>query len=279
VSPSLSIISIPIGLIAIASLIARHQDRSFQTGQHKSALESSVLLMHGSQSSVAELQPSQRLDHARYGVGESIGGTMLGRDIRPRQLGERSATAPDWLRDQTVPAARNASLPEISSYTASPPATDPLATPIAPESGYQITAEEVSRLDMDSGRVVFNKNVHMVSPQFDLTCNQLVVHLGKDKNSMQLSEAHGAVNILLTGVPPERAYRGQSSDATFDPNKDIVILTGWPKAKGVSQEQVAAEAGTRMTLYTKSGRLVTEGRAQTRVTRSFVNDSTGANKK
>lgn len=279
VSPSASIISIPIGLIAIASFIARHQDRSFQSGEHKSALQNPILAMHGTAHSAGELHPSRRLDHERYGINEIPGAAMLGRDTQTRQLGERTTAPSDWLNGKDPAAPKNGSYPDIAGYSDTPPARDPLADPIAAGSGYQITSDEVSRLDMETGRVVFNKNVHMVSPQFDLTCNQLVVHLGQDKNTMQLSEAHGSVNILLTGVPPEKAYRGQSSDAVFDPHKDLIILTGWPKAKGASQEQVAAESTTRMTLYTKSGRLVTEGRAQTRVTRSFINESTGAGKK
>jgi lipopolysaccharide export system protein LptA len=118
----------------------------------------------------------------------------------------------------------------------------------------------------------------MISPQFHLTCDQLVVHLGKDKNSMERSEARGSVDILLTGVPPEKTCRGQSGAAVFDPRNNQVVLSGWPKVKGNSQEQVAAEASTRMTLFTKTGRLLTEGRAQTRVSKSFMTGSTGASK-
>lgn len=204
---------------------------------------------------------------------------MLGRDSAPRQPGERSRMAPDWLSVQQSNASNKTPRPDIAAATDSPPPRDPLSEPIATESGYQITSGEVTRLDMGTGRVVFNKNVHMVSPQFNLTCDQLVVHLGKDKNSMELAEAHGSVNILLTGVPPEKAYRSQSTNATFHPLKSKIVLTGWPKAKGVSQEQVAAESTTRMTLFTKTGRLLTEGRAQTRVTKSFIGESTGSAKK
>ena len=91
-------------------------------------------------------------------------------------------------------------------------------------------------------------------------------------------ECHGEVNVLLTGVPPEKAYRGQSSSATYDPLKDSIVLSGWPKVKGQSQEQVAASADTRMTLFTKSGRMLTEGRAQTRITKAFMDETTSAKK-
>jgi lipopolysaccharide transport protein LptA len=286
VSPSISIVSIPLALIAVASFAVRHQDHSFQTSPRTAQIQTPVpvpvrlLPGSGTQIPAEKLPVSQQPLYGRYGFDESVvAGTQLGRDSLPRGLGERASAPPDWLSIQQSIAAKKSPFPEIPGYRETPPPRDPLAEPLAVESGYQITSDEVTRLDMETGRVVFNRNVRMVSPQFHLTCDQLVVHLGKDKNSMDHSEAHGSVNILLTGVPPEKAYRGQSSDAVFHPQKNQIVLTGWPKARGASQEQVAAEAGTRMTLFTKTGRLLTEGRAQTRVTRSFMSESTSATKK
>lgn len=276
------IISVPLGLIAIASFVARHQDRSFQTGSRTADIQGIPRGIPAAEAGeVAHPAPAgPRLDDERYGFGEAaIGGALLGRDTPRRGLGERFAAPPDWLSVPQPGAIKKSPLPDIAGYAETLPPRDPLAEPIASESGYQITSDEVSRLDMETGRVVFDKNVRMVSPQFHLTCDQLVVHLDKDMSSMKFSEAHGSVNILLTGVPPEKAYRGQSADAVFYPGKNQIVLTGWPKAKGANQEQVAAESTTRMTLFTKTGRLITEGRAQTRVSRTFLNESTGAPRK
>ena len=281
-SPSFYIFSIPVGLIAVASIVARQQESSFQNTPRTANIQriSHHSTPKASPVTIEQIHPGQRLDHDRYGFqdAESSPVSMLGRDGSMRPLGARAGAPRDWLELQQAHITKKSALPNIAGYTESPAPADPLAVAIAPESAYQITADEVTRLDLGNGRVVFNKNVRMISPQFNLTSDQLVIHLGKDKNSMKLTEAHGSVNVLLTGVPAEKAYRGQSSDAIFDPGKATFTLTGWPKVKGASQEQVAAEATTRMTLFTKTGRLFTEGRAQTRVTKAFVDVSTTSKK-
>ncbi len=232
---------------------------------------------------IDQLDPQARFDHERYGWDDSphAQGSTLGRNVVLRPLGERALAAPDWLSVQHGKAAASIGgkkYPDISGFEETAPPTDPLATPINTGAGYQITSDEVTKLDTSTGKVIFSKNVRLISPQFHLESQELVVYLGKDKNTMRLMEANGEVNVLLTGVPPEKAYRGQSSHATYDPSKDSIVLSGWPKVKGQSQEQVAASADTRITLLTKSGRMLTEGRAQTRITKSFMDETTGKKK-
>ena len=278
---SLHIIAIPAAVVALASFVALRDDASFRDSTRTSNIQvgnkSRVPAAPGSV--IATQDPSLRLSNDRYGWDEnSPQASPLGRDVPVRPLGTRAETRADWLATQQPVRKRVPTLPDITGYEEPVTPLDPLAQPLAAESGYQITAEEVSRLDTTTGRVTFNKNVRLISPQFHLTSDQLVVHLGKDKSTMELLEAHGNVNVLLTGVPPEKAYRGQSRDATFDPKADKIVLTGWPKVKGANQEQVAADADTRMTLFSKTGRIVTDGRAQTRIAKSFMDESTGAKK-
>ena len=274
--------SLPILLIGLSIWLVRSQERSFVDSDRTSEIQLSRKRVPPKrpQITIDALESGQRLDSARFGWEDETAApeTLLGRERSARPLGGRAAAAPDWLSIQQAKAEPR-KLKDIPGFTEATPPDDGLEKAISPESGYQITADEVTKLDMTSQKVVFNKNVRLTSPQFFLTSNQLVVYLGKDHSTMKLVEAHGDVNVRLTAVPPEKAYRGQSQDAVFDPKKDALTLTGWPKVKGASQEQVAAEEGTKMTLFTKTGRLFTEGRAQTRVTKSFMDESTGTTSK
>jgi lipopolysaccharide export system protein LptA len=103
-----------------------------------------------------------------------------------------------------------------------------------------------------------------------------VVHLGQDKKSFRLLEATGSVDVQLTGVPDDKKYRGQSGVAVYDPAKGTLTLTGWPKIQGSGQELVAAEEGTRVVLMPKTGKMHTEGRAQTRVAKRLMEESASA---
>ncbi len=49
-----------------------------------------------------------------------------------------------------------------------------------------------------------------------------------------------------------------------------LLLTGWPKVQGQGQELIAAEQGTKVTLFPKTGKMITEGRAQTRIARQLM---------
>ncbi len=285
-SPTAYIFTIPAGIIALSLWATRKEDtshRDFGRVPSTSAMNSHANNAQRNVVTIDLLDSSTRFDHERYGQDSSphAQGSTLGRNVVLRPLGERASAAPDWLSDhqnKTAASTGGKKYPDISGFTDSPPPPDPLATPINSSAGYQITSDEVTKLDTSTGKIVFSKNVRLVSPQFHLESQELVVYLGKDKNTMRLMEAHGEVNVLLTGVPPEKAYRGQSSHATYDPSKDSIVLTGWPKVKGQSQEQVAASADTRMTLFSKSGRMLTEGRAQTRITKAFMDETTAKEK-
>lgn len=282
-SPSTYILTLPAGIIAFSMWIVRKEDTTHRISNHNHTKQIARSRPDPTAKTlpVNQLDASARLDHERYGWSRNPAaqGATLGRNVVFRPVGERASAAPDWLsyhQTKQTALAREKKYSDISTFEETSSQPDPLAAPLDASAGYQITAEEVTQLDSRTGKVIFNKNVHLTSPQFNLESDQLVVFLGKDKNTMRLMEAHGNVNVLLTGVPPEKTYRGQSRNATYDPLKDAIVLSGWPKVKGQSQEQVAASENTRMTLFTKSGRMQTEGRAQTRITKAFMAEATGA---
>ncbi len=284
-SPSTYFITLPAGIFALSLWIIRKEDGGQSVSGHAPSvnLAQSQTVAAKKASTIDRLDPAARFDHERYGWNNdpSAQGSTLGRNVVLRPVGERASAAPDWLSVHEAKQTNSGSgkkYPDIASFEDKPALPDPLSIPINASAGYQITSDEVTKLDTNTGKVIFTKNVRLISPQFHLVSQELIVYLGKDKSTMRLMEANGEVDVLLTGVPPEKAYRGQSSHATYDPLKESILLTGWPKVKGQSQEQVAASADTRMTLYTKSGRMMTEGRAQTRIAKSFMDDTTGKKK-
>lgn len=191
-----------------------------------------------------------------------------------RPLGARGIQSPSWLDASfKKPAEESTPLPDIEGYRTIPLAAETVFEAVPQESGFHITADEATKVDMGAQRVVFKGHVSMTSPQFDLTGDELVVHLGKDGTSFKLVEARGSVRVQLTGVPPEKRYRGQSSAAIYDPAKGTLVMTGWPKIQGQGQELVAAEAGTKVLLYPKTGKMLTEGRAQTRVAKRMMEEA------
>lgn len=282
-SPSTYLVAVPLSLIAISGWLVKVENDSFSKGKRTSQLQQ--IPSHAGGRTAVGVQPpvaaELTLEHDRYawrdeGTGASL--AQLGRDATSRPLGARPSSRTDWLNQQTeaAPGKTVAQLPEIADYRTVPPAKETSFDAVAAESGFHITADEATRVDMGAQKVVFNGNVRMTSPQFHLTGNQLIVHLGKDKTSFKMLEASGSVKVQLTGVPEDKRYRGQSSAAVYDPAKGTLVMTGWPKIQGQGQELVAAEQGTKVLLYPKTGKMLTEGRAQTRVAKSLMEESAAA---
>ncbi len=140
----------------------------------------------------------------------------------------------------------------------------PAFAPVAEGRGYHISSDAATNFDLRNNTVVFTGNVSLKCADFSLKSSRLVVHMDKNK-SLEKLVANGAVDVHLTGVPKEEAYRGQSEEAVFDPKTSIITLTGWPKITGQDKEHIAATASTRMILNTRNPKLETEGRASTRL--------------
>jgi lipopolysaccharide transport protein LptA len=140
----------------------------------------------------------------------------------------------------------------------------PVFAPVEQGRGYHISSDAATNFDLKTNTVVFTGNVSLKCADFSLKAARLVVHMDKDK-SLEKLVANGAVDVHLTGVPKEEAYRGQSEQAVFDPRVSTITLTGWPKITGQDKEHIAATASTRMILHTQKPKLETEGRASTRL--------------
>lgn len=212
-----------------------------------------------------------RLDHARYGQNFETANS-LGESIVSRPIGERAPKNQSWLAYQQprTPIPGSLELPEIPGYIPAETKIEEHFQTVPVESGFHITADEATKVDMAGQNVIFNGNVTLTSPQFKMSSNRLKVHMSDDKKSFQLAEAEGNVHVQLTGVAEDKRYRGQSNAAIYEPTKSKLTMTGWPRIQGQGQELIAAEAGTKVFLYPDTGRMDTLGRAQTRVAKQFV---------
>jgi lipopolysaccharide transport protein LptA len=271
VSPSTYLIAVPLSLIAISGWLVKVENDSFSKGTRTSQIQQvpnhiGALTPIGVQPPVAaELS----FEHARFSATGP-----LGQDSEQRPLGARAVPRSNWIDSKNAAnLARSAKLPEIGGFREQPAPANPAFEAVPSESGFHITADEATRVDMGSLKVVFRGQVSLSSPQFHLTGDELIVHLGEDRTSFKKMEASGGVHVQLTGVPPEKRYRGQSQKAVYDPGNGTLVMTGWPKIQGQGQELVAAEQNTRVLLYPKTGKMLTEGRAQTRVAKRLMEEA------
>lgn len=278
-SPSTYLIAIPVGLIALSGWLVKKESDSFSTGRRTSGIQQVAQHSKSARGHVTanEVESPRRLDHERYGwiEAEAEAGRPLGSDAPHRPLGGRPQPSTDWLATQSPRGApsKSVALPPIPGYLESPTLQAPFFETVPADSGFHIAADEATKVDMENQTVTFNGHVKLASPQFHLKASKLVVHLGKDKKSFHLLEATGAVDVQLTGVPDEKKYRGQSGAAIYDTTKGTLTLTGWPKIQGSGQELIAADENTRIVLVPKTGKLVTQGRTQTRIAKRLMEES------
>ncbi|RBP47684.1 lipopolysaccharide transport protein LptA [Roseimicrobium gellanilyticum] len=277
-TPSTYLIAVPLSLIAISGWLVKVENDSFTKGTRTSQIQQ-VPNYAGGRTAVGVQPPVSgelTFEHSRFAWAKDDGSAPgpLGEDVGQRPLGARALPRAHWIDSgNAAPRAKSSKLPEIGDFREQPAPEDLAFEAVQSGSGFHITADEATRVDMGNLKVVFRGRVSLSSPQFHLTGEELVVHLGKDRTSFKMMEAKGAVNVQLTGVPPEKRYRGQSQNAVYDPGKGTLVMTGWPKIQGQGQELVAAEQSTRVLLYPKTGKMLTEGRAQTRVAKRLMEEA------
>jgi lipopolysaccharide transport protein LptA len=130
---------------------------------------------------------------------------------------------------------------------------------------YRITADTATNFNLESHTVTFSGRVALKSKRFDLTSARLVVHMDPAKNALQKLVATGDVKVHLNSENSKDAYDGTSYEAVYEPGDGSIVLSGWPQIISQGREHRAAERGTRMVLFTEHPRLVTQGRASTKI--------------
>lgn len=271
-SPSVYLVAIPLGLIAVTSWLVKSDGDSFVQSKRSADIQNQSQRGNPIPPPIGIDPAASRMDHERYGWqdDENSPANTLGSVAAKRPLGSRPSQPIDWMAMQTArSSATTMNKTEIPGYIESAVPETTFQT-VTTEAGYHITADEATKLDVAANKVIFNGHVMMTSPQFKLSADQLIVHLGSDKKTFKFIEANQSVKVELTGVPEEKRYRGQSQKAVYEPSKDSIVMTGWPKIQGQGQELIAAEEKTKITMFSKTGKMFTEGRAQTRVSKQLM---------
>jgi lipopolysaccharide transport protein LptA len=262
VSPSTYIFTIPAVLVAVSAWLVHWENGRFFEPRRTAELQS--LPRYSKSSPLASAAPERGLVKLNDPASRP-----LGNDLPMRGMGERAPRPRSWLATPPPAIKTGAELPPIPGYVEPPVVEDVEFTPVTTESGFHITSNEVSKLGSQTNRLHFSGNVKMTSPQFHLDSDQLIIRLGKDE-AVEQADAAGHVQVRLVNMPPEKTFRAQSHKALYDPKAGKLTLTGWPKVQGKDREIVAAEEGARIFLYPQTGKLLTEGRTQTRVAKDLV---------
>jgi lipopolysaccharide transport protein LptA len=222
--------------------------------------------------STTQAEPAAKLDHVRYGGLGPESDSPPAQGVPFRSMGARMeprARAPQPEVNSYEGRSLN-ELPEIVGTIDQGTPAEPIFDTVTPESGYHINADEADKVGSKSEKIIFKGHVTLTSPTFNLVADQLIMHMGKDGEAFKKAEALGSVKVQLVGVPVEKRYRGQSEAAVYNPSAGSLVMSGWPKIQGDGQEIVASASDTKITLYPATGKMNTEGRAQTRVARHFV---------
>lgn len=106
--------------------------------------------------------------------------------------------------------------------------------------------------------------------QFTLTCDNLLVHLGKDQKGLESVDATGNVVIIQEKSDPKSTTAksiGRAGEVTYKPATGEVVMRKWPSIQQGINQQVATEESTIMILK-NSGQSRTIGGSKTLITDS-----------
>ncbi len=141
----------------------------------------------------------------------------------------------------------------------------PAARPATSMAAYNITADTATNFNLDNHTVTFAGRVSLKSKTFELQSTRLVVHMDPQQNSLKKLVATGEVRINIPSEDPTKNFKGTAYEATYDPKDGSIVLTGWPEITGAGRIHRAADRSTRMVLFANNPRMVTQGRANTRI--------------
>jgi lipopolysaccharide transport protein LptA len=138
---------------------------------------------------------------------------------------------------------------------------------LSPSLGALSIDAERADSETEQNRVTFNGNVTMNCTRFVLKADKVVTNMQGEEsgsNGIQkvVSEGHVVVHMYAPGgVGP--GYIATGNQAFYDPEKETLLLTGWPKIEEGNKALVASSAATEILIDTKTGRLTTTGSTRT----------------
>ncbi len=134
----------------------------------------------------------------------------------------------------------------------------------------EITANGEASYDTAKNKAEFSGGVVVRDTQFTLTCDNLLVYLGKDQKGLETVEATGNVVIIQEKSDFKSTAAksiGRAGEVTYKPATGEVVMRKWPSIQQGINQQVATEESTVMILK-NSGQSRTIGGSKTLITDS-----------
>ncbi len=134
----------------------------------------------------------------------------------------------------------------------------------------EITANGEASYDNTKNTAEFSGGVVVRDTQFTLTCDNMLVYLGKDQKGLETVEATGNVVIIQEKSDPKSTAAksiGRAGEVTYKPATGEVVMRKWPSIQQGINQQVATEESTVMILK-NSGQSRTIGGSKTLITDS-----------
>lgn len=171
--------------------------------------------------------------------------------------------------------------PSAMAQAPVPKANEAAAKPERKKGSTIVTSEKQSTFDNVARRASFAGDVKVTDPEFELTCDELVVFLrdektpektpnGKSSSALSKAVADGNVIVLQrrqTEEGGEKVYRGKAEHGVYDAASETFVLSGWPQVQQGINTHIATEQATVMTI-TKDGGLKTDGGSRTTISES-----------
>ena len=172
------------------------------------------------------------------------------------------------------PNAPTASAPVIDSGSDFTPGGATFDEPPKPKTAPSVTLSpslgtmtiDAERADSENSKnlVTFNGNVRIDCKRFQMKADKVVSHLRQPDvgGGVEKVVSDGNVTVKMLGTDGP-GYVASGSHAIYDPIKETILLTGWPKIEEGNKALVASSAATEILIDTKTSRLTTNGSTKT----------------
>jgi lipopolysaccharide transport protein LptA len=114
----------------------------------------------------------------------------------------------------------------------------------------------------DTGKFVFTGNVDLVCKKFRLRAKKVVANRSAGGTGMEKVDAEGSVTLRMNNENGQ-SFTCSGNRAIYDPIKETIKLSGWPRIDEGARALVANSAATEFLIDTKTGKLSSEGATKT----------------
>lgn len=125
---------------------------------------------------------------------------------------------------------------------------------------------DAERADSQSNKnlVTFNGNVEINCKRFQMKADKVVTNLRSQELGGGIEKVVGTGNVTVKMLADDApGYLATGSYAVYDPVKQTLRITGWPKIEESNKSLVASSAGTEFLIDTTTSQLSTTGSTKT----------------